>query len=306
MNRSFLQGLTVTSICLLATGCAWLRSGDPPAKATASSVGEDAVAGTTLADKRLAEIQAEQQALAEAYARDANQFDATEWQRRLRQLADRYDAYLAENPEDTTALILYGKFLRSVDATEQAVEVFLRVDQIDPDIAVVKQQIGNYLAENGRYMAALTYFLRALELDPEVARYHFQVGELLFRYREEFLLDGLYSRSDLDAAMLDAFRQAYQFEPDNTGFALRLGEAFYDIRDPDWAAARTHWETVLAQVDEPLTRDACRLHLARVLGKLGQLDKARELAETVTAPALQHSRNALLTELDGGSASADG
>ena len=65
--------------------------------------------------------------------------------------------YIGENSNDTHALLLYGKFLRKVGQNEHALSYFLRADSINPKLAVVKQQIANYLVEKQRPVDALLY-----------------------------------------------------------------------------------------------------------------------------------------------------
>ena len=73
--------------------------------------------------------------------------DAKELNRKAQDLVALYEAFLSENPNDTNALILYGKFLNKVGQESHAIGFFLRADELNPKIAVVKQQIGNFLVE---------------------------------------------------------------------------------------------------------------------------------------------------------------
>ena len=56
---------------------------------------------------------------------------------------------LLDNPDDINALLLFGKFLRKTGLHENAISIFLKADQINPNIAVIKQELGNFLVEKG-------------------------------------------------------------------------------------------------------------------------------------------------------------
>ena len=73
--------------------------------------------------------------------------DPKELSRKAQDLVSLYESYLAENPNDTNALILFGKFLNKV-GQKSCDGFFLKADTINPKLAVVKQQIGNFLVEN--------------------------------------------------------------------------------------------------------------------------------------------------------------
>ena len=116
-------------------------------------------------------------------------------ERHLNELIFSYRTYLAENPDDLSALILYGKLLRRIGKNDEAFKAFLRADELDPQIAVVKQQIGNHLAETGKGKAALTFTLNAITLEPEVPAYHYALGEILYTFREPFIQQAVFSFS---------------------------------------------------------------------------------------------------------------
>lgn len=210
-----------------------------------------------------------------------------------------YGNYLSENPEDVSALVLYGKLLRRIGENEQAFKVFLKADENDPAIAVVKQQIGNHLAETGNGKAALTFYLNAVELEPEVAEYNYALGELLHIFRDEFLNDQLFTRDAIDREMLKAFRIAAQLDPENFDVQMRLGEAYYDLENPDWKTALLHWEKLRKATPDynELRCQILDLHRARVLATLGRQQEAGELLNEVTQPGLQSTRQQILEEI---------
>ncbi len=112
---------------------------------------------TDLDTERLLDISKREQKIYQQIAADPEFYTADGLERRINELILSYSTYLSENPDDVSALILYGKLLRRVGKNDEAFKAFLKADELDPGIAVVKQQIGNHLAETGKGKAALTF-----------------------------------------------------------------------------------------------------------------------------------------------------
>jgi cytochrome c-type biogenesis protein CcmH/NrfG len=215
----------------------------------------------------------------------------------MQELLQSYATYLSDQPEDVSAYILYGKLLRRVGEHDQAFQAFLKADALDPEIAVVKQMLGNHLAEEGKAKAALTFLLRAVELEPETAAYHLSLGQLIYLYADTFIEDEVFTRDALEREMLKAFRKAAQLEPENFDLQMRLGEAYYDLASPDWQAALLHWNKLRRSTRSPIRTEILDLHRARCMGKLGRREEAAELLGKVTNPALQQSKQQVLAEM---------
>ena len=56
-------------------------------------------------------------------------------------MVSSYEAYISENPKDTHALILFGKFLSQVGQQKHALNYFLEADALSPKIAVEEVDI---------------------------------------------------------------------------------------------------------------------------------------------------------------------
>ena len=249
--------------------------------------------------QRLLDISTREQKIYQQIAADPEFYSADDLERHINELIRSYSRYLSENPDDVSALILYGKLMRRVGKNEEAFKAFLKADDLDPKIAVVKQQIGNHFAETGKGKAALTFYLNAIELDSEAAAYHYALGEILYTFRDEFLEEAIFTRDALDHEMIKAFRTAVRLQPDNFDSQMRLGEAYYDLASPDWKAALLHWDKLrkATSPNETLRAQIIDLHKARVLGKLGRTSEAKELASTIVQPSLQQSKQQVLSEL---------
>jgi len=250
---------------------------------------------TDFASDRLFQITSREEQIYKKIAEDPNFYSADDLDRRINELVQSYRTYLTEHPDDVNALILYGKLLRRVELNEEAFNAFLKADSLDPKIAVVKQQIGTHLAEQGKGKAALPFYFSAVELEPETAVYHFALGQLLYAFRSEYLEDHLFTSDALERETLKAFRKAVSLEPDNFDFQMRLGEAYYDMASPDWKTALLHWNQMKKDFgDEQLRVEIIDLHRANVLAKLGRYSEAKELAEAITEPNLQFSKQQVL------------
>lgn len=250
-----------------------------------------------LASNQLLAIAERETSIYQKIAEDPDFYSEADLDRRINELVQSYRSYLAEQPKDVSAYVLYGKLLRRLGEYEQAFVAFLKADELDPEIAVVKQQIGNHLAEEGKGKAALTFYLNAINLEPETAVYHFALGQLLHDFRSDFIEEAVFTREALEREMLKAFRQAAALEPQNFDFQMRLGEAYYDLSSPDWRAALVHWRRLRSESSTSIQAEILDLHQARVLGELGRFDEAGKLASGVKNPALQKSKKQILDEI---------
>ncbi len=245
----------------------------------------------TLADTQLARAVENEQALFQALVEQPNRYTVAERDRRFGDVAAEYEAYLARNQDSVYGFILYGKFLRRIGENTKALVAFLRANRLDPNLGVVKQQIGTLLAEEGRYQLALPYFLAAIRLAPEVAVYQYQLGELIAFYRDSFVeRDGM-DGPMLDRQMLAAFESAARLAPEEPGYRWRFAEAFYDVGTPDWERALAAWGVLEDSTRSEAERDVVRLHMARVLTELGRFEEAEaKLNATVDRPVLRMTR----------------
>lgn len=254
-------------------------------------------AGLSFYEDRLLGAIERKQAL-EAAAAEADEADWPEIQRRFRSLADVFQSIVADNPDQIEARLIYGKFLDFFGDEEGAREQWTEVLKRDPTVAVAHQQLGTYFAEEGDFGRALAYYLTAVERAPEEAVYHFGVGELLHSYRPGFLRETEITGETLERQMLEAFREAARLEPENFVYQFRYGEAFYNVSEPDWEQAYTHWEQLRGRELSPRQQGAVDLHLARVLGEMERFDEARALAREVDQPEFVNSREALIEAID--------
>ncbi|MGB0413326.1 MAG: tetratricopeptide repeat protein [Coraliomargarita sp.] len=247
--------------------------------------------------ERLLKLAESEEKIYQKIAEDPLYYSDDDLERRITTLAQSYHNYLSDNPEDAEAHILYGKLLRRMNKPNEAFTHFLKADELDPKVPVVKQQIGNHLAEAGEGEAALLYYLQAVELAPDVAIYQYGLGELLYNFGKDYIERELYTRDAIDREILKAFRKAAELEPENLDYQMRIGEAYYDQASPDWKAALLHWNKVRDASQLGIRTEIIDLHRARVMAELGRYQEAKALAETVENPALQKSRQQVLDEI---------
>jgi len=175
--------------------------------------------------------------------------------------------------------------------------LLLKANQLDANLPLVKNQLGNHLAEEGKPLDALNYYLAAVKLAPEEPLYHYQVGTLLNEGREDFLKSGAWTRAALDEAMQEAFERASALAPGNVGYAYRYGESFYDLERPEWSAALTFWTTLEAKVEAVVEKETIRLHRANVMILQEKFAEARAVLATVGEKALQGQKQKLVAQL---------
>jgi tetratricopeptide (TPR) repeat protein len=250
--------------------------------------------GESLADHEFRQITQRQVDLLADAAKEGDKLDQEGFQQQVQSLVHDYERFLAANPQYAMGYAGYGYLLWKMDMRKEAIALFLKANQIDPNIALVKNEIGNYLAEEGKPLQAVNYFLAAIKLAPNEPLYHYQLGTLLHEARDDFLKSGEWTADGVDNAMHEAFRRAAELAPDRIEFTHRYAESFYDMPNPDWDAALKVWGKVEDQARTPLERQEVRLQAANVLIKQGKFDAARVLIGTVTEPELLDQRQKLV------------
>ena len=223
--------------------------------------------------------------------------DEANCKRELQGIIFDFEDFLRACPKDAMGHTAFGRLLGKVGMRRESVAMLLKANQLDPDIPFVKNQLGNYLAEEGKALEAVNYFLAAIRLAPREALYHYQLGTLLHEARDDFLKSGDWKRAALDQAMHDAFRRAADLAPDNFAFAYRYAESFYDIDPPHWDEALKVWGELEDRCAPGLEKETVRLHAANILLKQGRIDHARLLLNAVSDEKLAAQKQKLLDQL---------
>jgi len=274
-------------LSLTLAGGATLQAADPAPTASAES----------MADRSLKQIVERQKDLLAEEARKGPGFDQDNFQNQMQLVCQSYEILLRENPTYAPGFASYGYLLGKVGQRKASIAILLRANKLDPDLALVKNQIGNFLAEEGRPREALPYYLAAIKLEPKEPLYHYQLGTLLYVARDDFIKSGEWTPEALEHSMHEAFRHAAELAPDRIEFTYRYAESFYDLTNPDWDAALKAWTLLEAKSGSELERQTMRLHEANVLLKAGKTDHVRVLLDSITDPALAAQKQKLVAQL---------
>lgn len=261
------------------------------------AAGAPAAESENLAERNLRRIVEQQKALFAEAAKQGDKLDESNFRLQVQQLTHDYELLLRNNPSFAAGYAAYGYLLSKTDMRKEAIALLLKANQLDADIPLVKNQLGNLLAEEGKPLQAAPYFLAAIKLEPGEPLYHYQLGTLLAEARDEFLKAGEWTRASLDAAMHHAFQRATELAPERFEFAYRFAESFYDLEKPDWDAALKAWSALEEKAQTPIERQTMRLHAANICLKLGKPAHARALLNTVDEPKLQGQKDRLLPQL---------
>jgi tetratricopeptide (TPR) repeat protein len=251
----------------------------------------------TMAERTLKRIVERQKDLFAEAAKQGDKLEQETFRVQFQSVAHEYELLLQNNPNFAAAYAAYGYMLGKVGMGEEATKILLKANQLDPDIPLVKNQLGNHLAEQGKPLQAAPYFIAAIKLAPEEPLYHYQLGTLLVEARDQFIASGEWTRVALDNAVHEAFRRAAQLAPDRFEFAYRYAESFYDLEKPDWNEALKQWSALEDKATTAIERQTMRLHAANICVKLGKPEHARALLVTVDDPALQVQKQKVLDAL---------
>ena len=252
------------------------------------------------AEAELQDLIALQRELLDRAATAAFQEDVETLRPRLQALIFDFERYLRKYPQRAEGYVAYSMILGHplIDERERAQALLLKANELNPELAVVKNQLGKYLAEAGRPLEALNYFLSAVQLEPDEPLYHFQIGQLLGAARSDFLQSGEWTVSQIDQALIHALAEAVRLDADSLPYAYRLAEAQYDVAQPDCEEAMTSWLALEARVQDPVTKQMMRLHQANVALYQGQFDRAEAVLNGIDEAPLLEQRDALLARLE--------
>ncbi len=239
-------------------------------------------------------VSRQQTMLARASQTDEDKLDLEELKRRVQDLCWDYDNYLKKYPDTAAGYAAYGTLLGRIDMRRESIAMFMKANKLDPNLAMVKNQIGNYLAEDGKPLEAVNYFLAAIKLEPQEPLYHYQLGTLLTEARDVFLLSGEWTRAAVDKAMHGAFRKASELAPGRIEFSYRYCESFADLENPDWDAAVKAWDQLEQGQPSGIAQETIRLQKANIYIKQKKFDQARLVLASVTEEKLSRQKEKLI------------
>lgn len=247
--------------------------------------------------RQLRQLVAEEQRILDGTRRGDGSYDENRLQWRFQELVDKYEVFIGSFPESVAGYVAYGRLLDRIGEVDLANALYMKANRLDPNIPLVKNQLGNYLVEEEKYEDALPYYLSAIELAPEEGLYHYQLGNLLATFRAHFIERELFDAEVLDSQMQEAFRNAARRDPGNEAFAYRYAESFYDLSEPRWDEALGAWKDLEKKATSRVAREAIRLHQAHILIKKENHAEAGKILGDITQPALLNNRDRLLEML---------
>jgi len=249
----------------------------------------------SIADQRLTEIFIAQQELIEASEEGVGEEGLLV---RAQDIARSYETFLADNPDHFYGWVLCGRFLRSIGADTDALAALRKADDLRPNTAVVQRLIGQVLADQEIYEAALPFLLRAVDLDPDEPTYHDDLGVFLLQFGSTLEKDGVLQPGRAPELALRSFQKAFRLDSENFERAWRWAEAHSELPDPDWEATALAWQQVIPLADSPVEREATRLRLARAWLEAADPKRALSLMDPVETSALQESWDQLHRQIE--------
>jgi tetratricopeptide (TPR) repeat protein len=249
------------------------------------------------AEAKLKLLVARQKSLFADAEKAGDNLDQDNLRSQLQQICNEYDVLLRNNPRFAPAYVAYALLLGKIDNRKESIALLLKANALDKNLPVVKNQLGNYLAEEGKPVEAMNYYLSAVQLEPKEPLYHYQLGTLIAEAREDFLKTGQWTRAQLDKTMQEAFLQATLCAPGDWRYAYRYGLSFYDLETAEWEAALQFWKDFEKKLKPGVEQQTCRLHQAKVLVAQHHFDEARAALDTVTESALVKEKEKIAAEL---------
>ncbi len=123
-----------------------------------------------------------------------------------------YRAVLAANPDDASALHLFGVLRHQQGQHIDAVKLIARAAQLRPNDAALQLNLGNAYRALNRLDDAITYFRNALTLAPDFPLAYYNLGNA-------------YAAAEKHETAVDAYKRALRLQPDNASTHNNLGNA---------------------------------------------------------------------------------
>ena len=216
----------------------------------------------------------------------------------LQSIVDGYEALISAAPNYVAAFISYGMMLHRIGERIPSNAMLIRADQIDPYHAIVKNQLGNYQAEEGNYPEAMGFYQMAIDLRPDDPLYHYQLGNLLFSFKTFFIDDKLFLPEGIDLEIQNRFRKAAMLAPAHLPYRLRYAQSFFDIARPNWEAALEEWQQLVNFVESPEEKQMMQLYMAKTRFEMGHHTAAQKIIKGIDEPSLEHSKDILLKQIN--------
>lgn len=235
--------------------------------------------------------------LQQSFFKNSTYLPQEELLRQAQYLVNQYESYLNENPKDVNGLILFGKFLKKTGHPEDAFSKFWQADLLNPNIAVTKQQIGNFFVENGRVIEAFPFFIHATRLEPNEPSYHFDLGNFIYIFEEQ--LSSVDHDENLGKLMHQSFKHAAYLKPEDLDYQLRFAQSFFDFNHSNLNDGLVAWEKLLAYFSDRTKEetDYIKLGIAKMLIKLNKPDDALNLLSSIQTKSLFLSKDVLTQKI---------
>ena len=296
LNSPRLAGLLLITICLnLYPGPIGLaQSIDSSSQMT----GDSSLSGESMAAYVLKQLNDREQAAYARYEKALAREDVHSVQTELQSIVDGYERLINASPEYAAAYVSYGLMLHRIGERKTSNAILARADELDPYHAIVKNQLGNYQAEEGNYLEAMAFYNMAIDLRPEEPLYHYQMGNLLFAYKKFFIDDKLFLLDGIDLEIQKKFREAAMLAPAHLPYRLRYAQSFFDVARPNWEVALEEWQQLVDFVESPEEKQMMQLYMARTRFLMGHHTAARKIIRKIDELSLEYSKQLLINEIN--------
>ena len=260
--------------------------------------GDSSLSGESMAAYVLKQLNDREQAAYARYEKALAREDVHSVQTELQSIVDGYERLINASPEYAAAYVSYGLMLHRIGERKTSNAILARADELDPYHAIVKNQLGNYQAEEGNYLEAMAFYNMAIDLRPEEPLYHYQMGNLLFAYKKFFIDDKLFLLDGIDLEIQKKFREAAMLAPAHLPYRLRYAQSFFDVARPNWEVALEEWQQLVDFVESPEEKQMMQLYMARTRFLMGHHTAARKIIRKIDELSLEYSKQLLINEIN--------
>ncbi len=206
----------------------------------------------------------------------------------LQSIVDGYEALISAAPNYAAAFISYGMMLHRIGERIPSNAMLIRADQIDPYHAIVKNQLGNYQAEEG-YRKPWRF-----------TKWPSTLGPTNLSTTTNWETSSLATGSSLSMINSSSrrgstwkFRIDFEKQPCSRPRICPTVSAtpkVFDIARPNWEAALEEWQQLVNFVESPEEKQMMQLYMAKTRFEMGHHTAARKIINGIDDPSLATPR----------------
>lgn len=217
---------------------------------------------------------------------------------RAEEMKQNYNDFLLRHPSHVEALLAYGSFLSEMGKEGEAIDIWEKARELDPQNPAAWNNLANVYGHIGPIEKAFEYYEKAIELDPKEPVYLQNLATTTYLFRRDAMARYNIPEREVFNKALGLYQKALALDPHNFLLATDLAQSYYGIKPLRTDEAVKAWTYALSVATTDLEKQGTHLHLARINLNSGRFDQAQHHLAQVTNPDLGVLKKRLQKNLD--------